>query len=234
MRPSSTGFSEGRFGELSGTGRRRREHVSPGHGGRWRNGLHSMYSLKASSGASKSGAIQNSARQGIDWAVHVSRCRARIEHAVPSRGRSKTAEQPGKGPGPHWVSSLRRLHTVPSPHPSPRRGEGDDRSLMPSFWKPFRLFPPLVRRRAKLLLSRGWSHNSPGHSPSQHLVGPAIGRAMLLLSQPWDGVGVMPVERVIPSTRRNTLSAQRFCRKSHLRGFVRIIRSTILKFILYN
>ena len=34
--------------------------------------------------------------------------------------------------GPHWVSSLRRLQTDPSPQPSPRRGEGDDRSLMPT------------------------------------------------------------------------------------------------------
>jgi hypothetical protein len=193
-----------------------------------------MYSLKASSGASKSGAVQNSARQGIDRAVHVSRCRARIEQAVPWRGRSKTAEQPGKGPGPHWVSLLRRLHTVPSPQPSPRRGEGDDRSLMPRFWKPLRLFPPLTRRRVKLLLSRGWYHNSPGGSPSQHLVGPAIDRAKLLRSRRWVGDVVVTVERVIPLTRRNTLSQQRFCRKPHLRRLVRIIRSSILKFILYK
>jgi hypothetical protein len=69
-----------------------------------------MYSLKASSGASKSGAVQNSARQGIDRAVHVSRCRARIEHAVPSKGRSKTAEQPGKGPERDFGRALRRGH----------------------------------------------------------------------------------------------------------------------------
>jgi hypothetical protein len=93
---------------------------------------------------------------------------------------------------------------------------------------------PLARRSAKLLPSRGWSHNSPGDSPSQHLVGPGIGRAKLLLSQRWDSVAVMTVGRVFPSTRRNTLSAQRFCRKSHLRGFVPIIHSATLKLILYN
>ena len=132
------------------------------------------------------------------------------------------------------MSSLRRLHTDPSPQPSPRRGEDDDRSLMPRFWKTLPLFSVLARRRAKLLLSRGWSPNSPGGSPFQLLVGPAIGSAKLLLSQRCDGVGVMTVGRVLPSTSRNMLSAQSFCRESHLRGFVPIIRSTTLKSILYK
>jgi hypothetical protein len=60
------------------------------------------------------------------------------------------------GPGPHWVSSLRRLHTVPSPHPSPRRGEGDDRSLMPRFWKPLRLFPPPRRTEGEAGVVQSW------------------------------------------------------------------------------
>jgi hypothetical protein len=127
-----------------------------------------------------------------------------------------------------------RVIPLPSPGSEPRRGEGDDRSLMPRFWKTLRLSPRLARRRAKLLLSRVWSHNSPGGSPSQHLVGPAIERGEAPAEPARDGGGVMTVKRVIPLTRRNTLSQQRFCRKPHLRRFVPIIPSATLKFILYK
>ena len=94
--------------------------------------------------------------------------------------------------------------------------------------------PTLQRARAKPLLSLGWSRSSPARSPFQHLVGPGIGRAKLLLSQHCDGVAVMTVGRVIQSNRDNTLSPKRFRRKPHLRRFVRVIQSTRLKFISYK